>query len=104
MVYILALIADIYHIVTPIQVFGIIELPPDMPGFPTFFSSEALKSSCHPRSVYPFGKTNLFPLGFGIFSFSIFFNRGIILFCQSYGIDEPRISAVYLHVFSICGR
>lgn len=37
MVYILALIADIYHIVTPIQVFGIIELPPDMPGFPTFF-------------------------------------------------------------------
>lgn len=68
MVYILALIADIYHIVTPIQVFGIIELPPDMPGFPTFFfSSEALKSSCHPRSVYPFGKTNLFPLGFGIF-------------------------------------
>lgn len=79
MVYILALIADIYHIVTPIQVFGIIELPPDMPGFPAFFSSEALKSSCHPRSVYPFGKTNLFPLGFGIFSFSIFFNRGIIL-------------------------
>ena len=28
---------------------------------------EALKSSCHPRSVYPFGKTHLFPVGFGIF-------------------------------------
>lgn len=29
--------AILYHIVTPIQVFGIIELPPDMPGFPAFF-------------------------------------------------------------------
>jgi hypothetical protein len=37
MVYILALIADIYYIITPIQVFGVIELPPDMPGFPAFF-------------------------------------------------------------------
>ena len=37
MVYILALIADIYYIVTPIQVFGVIKLPPDMPGVPAFF-------------------------------------------------------------------